>query len=258
MFQIPDMSNRFFASELMDDIHGSQEDLFRTLSQFRAINALFSRSRTLVKRYLFPHMLRQGDRHIVCADLGAGGADFALWFTRWCRGKGLRVKMLCVDHDPRVVRFAQEACSGHDDIAVVEASAESIGVINGPIDYIFCNHFLHHIESGKIPGLLKTIHDTARCGFLLNDLARSKAAYAGFGSFCRVFFRSTMSCRDGLLSIRKGFTKREIAGLAAQAAFSTPFVAGTLHPARVFLYCLKETTEKRKVPSVNAVAGTGA
>ncbi len=234
------MSERFFAPEMMDDTGGSEQELFKTLREFKVLNALFSRSRSLVKRYFIPHMLRRGEREIVCADLGAGGGDFALWFTRFCRGKGLRVRMLCVDNDSRAVKFASEACRGHDDITVVEASAESIDKIDGPIDYIFSNHFLHHIASSEIPSLVRLMHDTARCGFLINDLARSKAAYAGFTLFCRVFLRTAMSCHDGQFSIRKGFLESEIAGLAAQAGFSTHFVAGSLHPARVYVCCLKD------------------
>jgi 2-polyprenyl-3-methyl-5-hydroxy-6-metoxy-1,4-benzoquinol methylase len=240
MFQIPDMSARVFMPEIMDDTTGPEDELFRTLGQFRTVNRLFSRIRTLVKRYLLPHMARQGNREIVCADIGAGGGDFALWFTKFCSSRGIKVKMLCIDQDPRVVRYARQACQGHDDIVVYEASAFSVDSINGPIDYIFSNHFLHHIGSGEIPDLLRKIHDTARCGFFINDLARSRAAYLGFTLFCRVFFRSRMPCHDGRLSIRKGFLKNEIADLVDAASLTSHVTIGTIHPGRIFLYCLKD------------------
>jgi 2-polyprenyl-3-methyl-5-hydroxy-6-metoxy-1,4-benzoquinol methylase len=240
MFQIPDMSTRLFMPELMDDTTGPEDELFRTLGQFRTVNRLFSRIRTLVKRYLVPHMAKQGNREIVCADIGAGGGDFAIWFTKFCRGRGIRVKMLCIDHDPRVVRYAQRKCRGHDDIVIYKASAFSVDTINGPIDYILSNHFLHHIGTDEIPDLLKKMHDTARCGFFINDLARSRAAYMGFTLFCRVFFRSRMSCHDGRLSIRKGFLKNEMAGLVDAASLSTPVTIGTMHPGRIYLCCLKD------------------
>jgi 2-polyprenyl-3-methyl-5-hydroxy-6-metoxy-1,4-benzoquinol methylase len=243
MFQIPDMSTRFFMPEIMDDINEPQEELFRTLGQFRTVNFLFSRVRVLVKRYLLPHMTLQGNREIVCADIGAGGGDFALWFTKVCRKKGIRVKMLCIDHDPRVVRYARQKCAGHDDIVIHEASAFSVDTINGPIDYIFSNHFLHHIASEKIPGLLKKFHDSARCGFLVNDLSRSRLAYIGFTLFCQVFFRSRMSCHDGRLSIRKGFLGDEMTAMVDSANLSTPVFIGTMHPGRIFLTCLKDPPE---------------
>jgi 2-polyprenyl-3-methyl-5-hydroxy-6-metoxy-1,4-benzoquinol methylase len=239
MFQIPDMSSRLFMPELMDDLSGPEDELFSTLGQFVTVNFLFSRIRTLVKRYLAPHMKKQGNRELVCADVGAGGCDFALWFTKFCRKKGIRVKMLCIDHDPRIVRYARQKCQGHDDIGIYEASAFSIDAINGPIDYVLSNHFLHHIDSPEIPGLLKKFHDTARCGFFINDLSRSRQAYLGFTLFCRVFFRNRMSCHDGRLSIRKGFRKNEMAGLVDAANLSSPVFIGTMHPGRIYLLCLK-------------------
>jgi 2-polyprenyl-3-methyl-5-hydroxy-6-metoxy-1,4-benzoquinol methylase len=240
MFQIPDMTSRLFMPEIMDDPAGPEDELFRTLSQFRTVNRLFSRIRTLVKRYLVPHMAKQGNREIVCADIGAGGGDFALWFTTFCRSRGIRVKMLCIDHDPRVVRYARQNCQGHDDIVIYEASAFSIDTINGPIDYILSNHFLHHIDTGEIPGLLKKIHDTAQCGFFINDLRRSTLSYIGFTLFCRVFFRSRLSCHDGRLSIRKGFLKHEMTGLVEAASLPTSVFIGTMHPGRIYLCCLKD------------------
>jgi SAM-dependent methyltransferase len=240
MFQIPDMSARFFEPEIMDDLNGPEDDLYRTLGQFVTVNFLFSRIRSLVKRYLLPHMRAQGNREIVCADIGAGGGDFALWFTKFCRKRGIRIKMLCIDHDPRVVRFARRKCQGHDDIVFYEASAFSVDTMSGPIDYILSNHFLHHIDSSEIPSLLTKIHDTARCGFLINDLARSRLSYLGFTLFCQVFFRSKMSCHDGRLSIRKGFLKNDMAGLVDAANIPTPVFIGTMHPGRIFLCCLKD------------------
>jgi SAM-dependent methyltransferase len=258
MFQIPDMSSRLFVPERMDDTAGPEEDLFRTLRDFRIVNLLFSRTGTLVKRYLIPHMLRQGARNLVVADVGSGGCDFALWFTRLCRRGGITIRVLCIDNDPRAIAFCRRGSRGHEDITIHEASAFSIDEINGPIDYIFSNHFLHHIESALIPGLMRKFHDTARCGFLINDLARSVPAYVGFSLFSLAFLHSGLSRHDGKLSIRKGFIEQELADLATQAALSTPFSVGTLHPARVFLCCLKDTAAPQRVPSVNAMPGTAA
>lgn len=235
------MTARLSEPEQMDDMAGAEDELFSTLRDFRIVNLLFSRTGALVKRYLIPHMLRQGPRELVVADLGAGGCDFALWFTGLCRRRGLVVRMVCIDNDPRAVAYSRMACSGRNAISVYEASAFSIDEIPGPIDYIFSNHFLHHIGSPDIPWLLRKIHDTARCGFLINDLARSVPAYLGFSLFAMLFLHAGLSRHDGRLSIRKGFLKQELADLTAQASFSTRFTVGTMRPGRVFLCCLKET-----------------
>ncbi len=234
------MTSRLFVPELMDDLAGSEDELIRTLRDFRILNRLFSRTGTLVKRYLIPHMRMQGAREIVVADLGAGGCDFALWLTGLCRRERLSVRVLCIDSDARAVAFGRRVCRGRGNIEVRLGSAYSIDTNNEPIDYIVANHFLHHVETPNIPLLLKKIHGTARCGFLINDLARSAPAYFGFSLFCLAFLRRGLASGDGKLSIRKGFLSEEMSAFASKASLPEPFIVGSLHPGRVFLYSVKD------------------
>jgi 2-polyprenyl-3-methyl-5-hydroxy-6-metoxy-1,4-benzoquinol methylase len=226
---------------MMDFINVDEKKLYRTLAQFKIINILLSRSRKLIKEIFIPNMLQAGERKLTLLDIGAGGCDIALWFTRHCGSLGIEIEILCFDSDPKVVGYARKICHSSENITVRQGSAHDIEALSDNIDYIFANHFLHHLSSQDIPEFLKKVYMKARRGFLINDLVRSRPAYLGFTLLAGIFFHRSYHYYDGRISIRKGFTFHELKEMVAKLNLSKCVKVGQLIPARVFLYCLKDT-----------------
>lgn len=237
----PDLSKRSDQKEIMDFSDVDEKKVYRTLVQFRIINLLLSRSRKLMKEILIPHMLEAGGKKLTFLDVGAGGGDIALWFANLCHCRGIEIKIICLDSDPKVVEFARKMCHGRENISVRQGSAHDIEAVDEGIDYIFANHFLHHLNSQEIPQFLEKVYRTARRGFLINDLLRSRPAYMGFTLLAGIFFHKSYHFHDGRISIRKGFRFHELKEVVAQLNFSNCVKLGCRIPARVFLYCLKDT-----------------
>ena len=237
----PDLSKRSDQKEIMGFSGVDEKKAYRTLVQFRIINLLLSRSRKLMKEILIPHMLEAGGKKFTLLDIGAGGGDIALWFTKLCHRHGLEIKIICLDNDPKVVKFARKMCHSCENISIRQGSAHDIEALEGGIDYIFANHFLHHLSNRDIPQFLKKVYRTARRGFLINDLLRSHPAYLGFTLLAGAFFHKSYHFHDGRISIRKGFTFHELKEVIAQLDLANPVKLGYRIPARVFLYCLKDT-----------------
>jgi ubiquinone/menaquinone biosynthesis C-methylase UbiE len=223
----------------MDGSDVDEKKVYRTLVQFKIINLLLSRSRKLMKEILIPHMLQAGEKKLTLLDVGAGGGDIALWFANLCHSRGIEIKILCLDSDPKVIEFAAKRCQGYENISVRQGSAHDIEAIDEGIDYIFANHFLHHLNSQEIPQFLEKVYRTARRGFLINDLHRSRPAYLGFTLLAGIFLHKSYHFFDGRISIRKGFTFHELKELVACLHFSNCVKLGYRIPARVFLYCFK-------------------
>jgi 2-polyprenyl-3-methyl-5-hydroxy-6-metoxy-1,4-benzoquinol methylase len=237
----PDLSKRSDQKEIMGVSGVDEKKAYRTLAQFKIINLLLSRSRKLMKEILIPHMLEAGGKKLTLLDVGAGGGDIALWFANLCHSHGIDIKILCLDSDPKVVEFARKMCYGRENISVRQGSAHDIEALDEGIDYIFSNHFLHHLNSQEIPQFLEKVYKSARRGFLINDLLRSRSAYLGFTLLAGILFHKSYHFHDGRLSIRKGFTFHELKQVVAQLNFSNCVKLGYRIPARVFLYCLKDT-----------------
>lgn len=232
-----DFSERASQAELMDLPEADRAKLEATVDQFTLINRLLTRSFGLIRRYIIDDALRRGLTTITVADLGAGGGDLALSILRAGESRGLSPRLICLDHDPRVVGFAKERLAGIEQIEVHCAEAREIGRF-GEVDYIFANHFLHHLPTVEIPGLLSTLAESARYAVLLNDLRRSRLSYAAYTLFAALFLRGSFAFYDGRLSIRKGFLPQELEELAAEAGFKAE--VRTLFPGRVVLLHTRE------------------
>ncbi len=193
----------------MDLPSSDPRKLVRTLRQIGLINLLLGRGRTLLRNRVLRRMRREPGRIWRLLDLGAGGCDLDRWLVRRCRRVGLRVRVTCLDHDPRVVGFARRACRGYPEIRVVEGSAREPGRLPR-FDFIFASYFLHHLPDREILPTLRWIEGRARRGFLLLDLRRSRAAYLLFSLGARLFLHHSFALADGCLSIRKSLSLKEL------------------------------------------------
>lgn len=208
-YWFPDLSQRSKIPELMDYPDSCNEKLCKTLGDFKIINILFSRTRNLLSRIL-KHCIDNKLTSITILDIGSGGGDNALWLAKQCRRLQIKATIICLDHDPRVVRYAQWKCRNDSSIRVIEANAFDIDKLTESIDYIFTNHFLHHLKSEDIPSILQLITTRANRGFVIGDLIRSNFWFLAFTLAGAFTFRNSLTFYDGRLSICKGFTKGEL------------------------------------------------
>lgn len=231
--KMADLKIRGTGPELMDDPSGDKLKLFATLRQFKMINLFFSRSRHLAKSLIISHFRKSAKHAFTLFDLGAGGCDFALWLSRYCVNRSLSAKIFCIDNDPRVIEFAAAQCRGAGTIAVVRESALRIDKMDVVPDYIFSCHLLHHLGEEDIITLLRRVTASARCGYVLSDLERSRLWYWLFGLFSSLFLRNSFAKADGLLSIRKSFTKPELERLIDRSGITPRPRVRRMFPGRL-------------------------
>ncbi len=195
--------------EYMDMPDCSEERLFRTLDQFRVTNRLFTRYRYILTRGVIKQMRRDPARSYRLADLGAGGCDIARWLIRRCRSEGLRLGINAIENDPRILRYAAAANRGFPEIELVQADALDFCSRSSP-DFVFANHLLHHLPDDACIELLGRLARMPLIRYMLSDIVRSRTAASAFKVLAGPLFRDSFVCEDGLISIRRGFTPREL------------------------------------------------
>lgn len=212
IFAIP---RRETGPEWMDRPDCDPALLFRTLDQFEWTNRLFSRYRTVLRRWVLDDMRRRPDREYHLADLGAGGLDIPNWLLGEANRLGLRLRVTAVDNDPRVLSHVRSRAA--PGLSLVLADARDYLERTPDVDYLFGNHFLHHLPGDALSGFLRRLAAAARRRFILSDLLRSRWSYAGYSLFARGFLRGSYAFDDGRLSILRGFRPDELARLAAES-----------------------------------------
>ena len=231
---VPDLTVRASVPELMDDPACSTEQLVRTLRQFSVINRLFARYRTTIRRHLLADMLKAPGRSYHLVDLGAGGGDIAAWARRAAAARGLSLRVTAVDADERAVEAATAWYGRNSDITFACMDAFDLETL-GEVDYLFANHFLHHLEHAEAVRLIALAGRAVRRVAVFSDLRRCRFSYYAFAAVGSLLFHRSFAVTDGLISIRKGFTNTELRSLAEEAKVACPYKVETRVPGRLVL-----------------------
>ena len=230
--RVPRFSERASLLENMDRPDCSLKKLYRTLDQFGWINILLSRYRTLLSRHVIRDMLHEPEREWRFVDLGAGACDITVWMVRQAAKLGLRLKVTALERDPRVIAYARAKHRDVDGLTIAAGDALDPESWE-PVDYVFANHFLHHLTNGEIARLLGLVAEHTNRVFVLNDILRSRLAYAGYALLMGPLGGRSFALADGLMSIRRGFLPTELQSLLQTAGLGVPSCVETLHPFRV-------------------------
>lgn len=231
---IPDLRVRIMDQEKMDRPDADPEQLLRTIRQFRLINQLFSASRRLLRRHVFSIMEQNPSRTYTLLDVGAGGCDIAQWAAREARRRRLKLQITALDNDPRILPVAQEAVRDYPEIRILAGDALDLSPI-GSFDFVFSNHFLHHLTWEEIETFLSGIIARTGLALVINDLKRSPWAYLG-GSLCiGLLARRSFAFHDGRLSIRRGFLPEELRDFLRRNFPGIPIQVVETAPARIVL-----------------------
>jgi 2-polyprenyl-3-methyl-5-hydroxy-6-metoxy-1,4-benzoquinol methylase len=225
-------------SELMDDPACKEATLLATLAHFNLTNRLFARMGTLARMLLLPDMQRDMREYTVI-DAGCGGGDGAVRIAAFCRANNIKCTVKGIDTDERTVRYARQRWSADPGVSFEAASLQDLPTDGSAADYIVAANVLHHFADNEVPHVVNHLCSAARRGVLIADLERSAFWYAAFALFSLVMLRGGFSRRDGLLSIRKGFTTNEFIKLGQTLPATCRTTIGRLVPGRIFLFCRK-------------------
>lgn len=230
----PDLSRRITARERMDDPDCSEAQLMRTLDGFIRSNRLYARYRAILQRWIIADMLRAPSRQYRVVDLGAGGGDIAAWLLRQSQRCGLKVSVQAWDTNERVLAYARRKYGDRVGLEFVRRDARNCDDL-AAADYVFGNHFLHHLANDEIVALLRKLGTLPLRRFVFSDLLRRSHAYYLHTLAAPVLFPGTFIGFDGRLSIRKGFTVAEMEAWLTRAGIRPQIQIYTLVPARIIL-----------------------
>jgi SAM-dependent methyltransferase len=151
-------------------------------------------------------------------DVGAGNGDIARYLVRHA-GTRATLRPLAVDWHPEAARLCHAA-----GIAAVVGDAAALPFPARAADIVVASQLLHHFGRAAAVQVLRALDRVARLGVVVADLERASTAAAvlWLASFALAFDR--VSRRDGVISVRRGFTREELAHLLRGAG-----LAGAVH-----------------------------
>jgi 2-polyprenyl-3-methyl-5-hydroxy-6-metoxy-1,4-benzoquinol methylase len=201
--------------ELMDDPACDPARLRATLQRFETINRLVAGWGAVYRTRLGPYLA--GRTHPVrVLDLGSGGGDVVAGLAERAARDGLEVQWTGVDPDPRAHDVAMRRLR-RPDVTFRCADAATLVSEGASFDAVLSNHVLHHLDA-EVAAFLEASQTLSRGIVLHGDIARSRLAYGLYAIGITPFATGTFLRTDGLRSIRRSFTPRELQRLLDELA----------------------------------------
>jgi len=186
------------AEEIMERADLPRDELRHALIVLGRLNRVFF-SRRMLANHVRPGRV---------LDVATGGADIPEYLCR----RGIAHAATGIDSSKEVTFLAHELSSSVD---LACADALRLPFADHAFDTATAHLFFHHLNEDQCVTVLREMARVARRVVVL-DLARSRVLYV-FLWFVLWFSRNRISRHDGLLSVRRSWTKDEVRRLVARA-----------------------------------------
>lgn len=181
----------------------------RFLKEIRFINGRLG-DRAAIESTLLAEIKRLDLKEFRVLDVGAGTGELLGVIADFARKDGRKADLVGLDLNELSVREVALEAKHHSEIEPVQGNALELPFENDAFDYAFCSLFTHHLTDEQIPRVIREMSRVARLGVVVIDLERSVTAWLLYQLFCLAYRISPLVRQDGSLSIRKGFTCREM------------------------------------------------
>lgn len=207
-------------AELLDDPAADPALVARALRDLERLNTLYGGTRAVV-RALDPVFRAARGATLTLLDVGTGAGDIpraaAARAARW----GVRLRLLGVERLHPAARAARRA-----GLAVVLADGGLLPVAPKSVDIVTASQVLHHFPAPVASCWIAGFDRAARRAVVVADLRRSRLAMAGLWLSSFALGLHPVTRHDGVLSLRRGYTREELAALVRRAGVADARVYG--------------------------------
>jgi len=145
-------------------------------------------------------------------DLGTGLGDLPRVAVRWGAARGINVVPMGVE----ISRVAATLAAGAG-VPTALACAGAPPIRDKSVDVVLVSQVAHHLTKASVIHLLQTCDRLARRAAIVADLRRSPIAGPAYWCGARLLGFDPVTVADGMTSIRRGFSRRELSSLMAHA-----------------------------------------
>jgi 2-polyprenyl-3-methyl-5-hydroxy-6-metoxy-1,4-benzoquinol methylase len=208
------------APEIMDDFSMEGEILRDALDKIARINTLLGGNKVTLDGVKSLIKGLPKDRVISILDVGCGNGDLLRTLAEYGERKGLNFDLEGVDANAFTINHARSLSTNYVNISYSCKDIFIHDLERDGYDIILCTLTLHHFKDPELLTLMQYFKEVSRLGIVINDLHRSALAYYLFKALCYVFGLNNMSREDGLVSILRGFKKKDLITYSKKLKFN--------------------------------------
>lgn len=140
-------------------------------------------------------------------DVGCGAGAF----TRLLAHHYPKTKVVGIDISQEAIQTAHQQSdrSLYPNLSFELRTHPSFNEPPNSFDVVIATLLCHHMTDDQIIDFIRKGSRASRKSLIINDLQRHPLAYYSFAAIAPIFFNNRLILHDGLLSIKRGFTKNE-------------------------------------------------
>ncbi len=204
---------RSYQKELLDRDDIPFEDIRQNMKELNFINTWLGGHRITIDGF---KKLAKNKQSITVCEIGCGGGDNLLAIDKWCQKNNIQVSLVGIDMKPECITFAEGRKEFTGSVKWITSDYKEVDFPSKP-DIIFSSLFCHHFTDDELVFQFKWMKENSAVGFFINDLQRHPLAYYSIKILTNIFSKSYLVKNDAPLSVRRGFTKKQLEILLTKA-----------------------------------------
>ena len=162
-------------------------------------------------------------------DIGFGGGDIPIQIAKWAKADGFDLHVTGIDIDLRALDYVN-SIHVPSNVFFRHASTDDLLNENQKFDFIINNNTIHHLTKEELYTMMAHSSKICENMVLFCDIERGDLAWFFYMLISKLFFHNSFASYDGLLSIKRSYTKREL-----QKVIPTDWFVKRLFPYRLLL-----------------------
>jgi ubiquinone/menaquinone biosynthesis C-methylase UbiE len=145
-------------------------------------------------------------------DVGTGMGDLPRMAVSWARTRGITLQPMGLERHFAAARLAHQG-----GLATLVGDGGALPIRDRGVDLVLLSQVAHHFSPDAIVRLVRECSRVARRAVILADLRRSALAAVGFRVAGHALRFDPETMRDGVTSLRRGFSLASLRELLARA-----------------------------------------
>lgn len=150
-------------------------------------------------------------------DVGTGLGDLPRMAEGWAATRGITLLPVGLERHAAAARLASKL-----GLPVIVGDGGALPFACASVDLVLLSQVAHHFAPTAIVHLFRECSRVARRAVIVTDLRRSSLAAVGFRVAGRVMGFDPDTMRDGVTSLRRGFSTASLTALLGEAGIRAP------------------------------------
>jgi ubiquinone/menaquinone biosynthesis C-methylase UbiE len=200
-------------AELLDDPAADAATVLSSLKDVARANRFLGGAAAPLRR--LDELLRTvpAGTTLTLLDVGTGDGDIPRAARTRAARAGIRLRLLAVERHPAAARHAAQT----GEIIALLADAAALPLASRSVDLVLCSQLLHHFRGAALTGIVAELARVARLGVVIADLRPNRVAAVGLWLASYPLGFRSVSRRDGVTSVLRGFTAEALREACAEA-----------------------------------------